>query len=233
MPGAQPPAEPRTEPRNAAEPEQLPEQSPQSAEQQPKPAEQSDDRPPWEKSGEPFDPEHAWKLIQNLRNENAQIKERTDPIVAEWEQLRRASQTDSERAQEDIATLTELVDDITAERDTWRGRAVRAKAEAIAAAKFVDAETALALIGDLSEYAGPEGIDIGRLTARLDQLAADKPFLVAPPPQQGFAPNRGQGQSGNGPLTPAQLAAHAEAQQDWKASIAAKTQQLMDLRNSS
>jgi hypothetical protein len=139
-------------------------------------------KPPWEQSGEEFNPERAWNLIQNKNRDLAELKARTDPIVEEHERLRRASQTDLDRAREDIAAAGER-------EKTWRDQAVRSKAEALAAGRFVDTETALALIGDISGYTNPDGIDIAKLTARLDQLAADKPFLVAAPPQPpGFTP---------------------------------------------
>jgi len=152
----------------------------------------SDNRPPWEKAGEKFDPQRAWDLIQNVKNDFAEYKTRTDPIVAEREQLRRASQTELEQAREDITSLTER-------NSLWRSEAIRSKAESLAAGKFIDAETAIALIGDLAQFSTDDGIDTPKLTARLEQLAADKPFLVAAPPQPpGFAPNRAQSQSGTG-----------------------------------
>jgi hypothetical protein len=105
-------------------------------------------KPPWEQSGEEFNPERAWNLIQNKNRDLAELKARTDPIVEEHERLRRASQTDLDRAREDIAAAGER-------EKTWRDQAVRSKAEALAAGRFVDTETALALIGDVSGFATP------------------------------------------------------------------------------
>ena len=196
------------------------------AAQQP-PAQQPEaPKPPWEQAGEPFDPERAWSLIQNVRGENADLKARvTDaqPILDEHEQRRRDSQSDLDRANEDLTTVTN-------ERDTWKTQAVRAKAEVLAAGKFVDAETAIALIGDLSEYTTAEGIDTDKLTARLEQLAADKPFLAIPaqpPGPPGFTPNPAQGQSGTGQQLPlaAQIQA-AEKSGNHRLAIALKQQQL-------
>jgi len=199
----------------------------------------ADNRPPWEKSGEPFDEQRAWTHIQNLQRDLADYKDlrgelrntrkaeaaleeyktQVAPIIEERERLRRASQTDLDRANEDLGTLT-------TERDDWRTLAIRSKAEALAAAKnFVDTETALALMGDVSQFANGNSIDVDGLTARLDELAADKPFLVAAPTQPpGFTPNRAQGQSGTGqvPLD-AQIQA-AQARGDHLSSIALKQQ---------
>lgn len=159
--------------------------------QPPAAEQQSDNRPPWEKSGEPFDAQRAWNLTQNLRQELADYKAQAQPILEEHERLRRASQTELDRANEDIGTLT-------TERDTWRTRALRADAKELAA-RFIDTDAALALIGDLSVFTGPDGLDKAQLTARLDQLAAEKPHLVVAAPQPpGFTPNRAQSQAGTG-----------------------------------
>lgn len=190
MPGAAPaaaapPAAPAAAPAAPAEPAA-------PAAPAPAPQPEPDNRPPWEKNGETFDPERAWKQIQNIKAELADYKTRTDPIVAEREQLRRASQSDLERAAEDINSLT-------GERDIWRQQAIQAKAEAMVAGRFIDAETALALIGDVNQYVTDGAIDVAKLTGKLDQLAVDKPFLVALPPQPpGFTPNRAQAQAGTG-----------------------------------
>jgi len=71
---------------------------------------------------------------------------------------------ETERLQEDLKA-------VNLREQTWRSEAVRAKAESLAAGKFVDAETALALVGDLSQFTTDSGIDATKLTARLDQLA--------------------------------------------------------------
>jgi hypothetical protein len=147
-------------------------------------------KPPWG-SNEEFDPQRAWNLIQNLRTENADYKAKADPILAEHERLRQESLTENERLKEDIGNTS-------AERDAWKTRAVRSVAESIAAEKFSSANAALAMIGDLSEFATADGVDANRLQQRFDQLAIDEPGLVKQAVAQGFTPNRGQGQSGTG-----------------------------------
>ena len=64
--------------------------------------------------------------------------------------------------------------------------------------QFIDADAAIALVGDLSGFADTDGVDIEALRSRFDQLANDKPHLLKPPP--GFTPNRAQSQSGTGQI---------------------------------
>lgn len=155
--------------------------------------------------GEDFDPARAWRTIQNLRSENDGLKAKASTAT-------------------DAATRA----------DTWRTTALKSKAEALAAGKFVDTETVLLHLGDLTAFASDDAIDEAKLTSRLTELATTKPFLLVPPAQQGLTPNRAQGQSGNGgPLTAAQVAAQAESQGDMKASGLAKADQLINLRAAS
>lgn len=181
--------------------------------------------PPWG-SDEQFDPQRAWNLIQNVRGDNEQLKQQlasAQPILDEHERLRQASLSDNER-------LTEQLAQSNSRGDTWRTQAVSATVAAMAAGRFVDTETALALIGDVSGFVDGDTIDATKISAALEKLATDKPFLVATPPPGGLTPNRAQGQSGAGPATASQTAAHAEAQQDWRTANTAKAQQLLDLR---
>jgi hypothetical protein len=210
MPGAQDAPKPQ--------PEQQP---PQSA-----PASDSGNRPLSFTSDEDFDATKARDLITTLRakeREYEKYRKDTEPIVAEYENLRRASQTENERLQEDYKQLTER-------ESHWRANALRSEAKAMAAGRFRDTETVLALIGDMSDYAADDSIDVNKLQVKLDQLAESKPFLLAEQPPEGFRPNRGQGQSATGPITPAQIAANAEAQGDWKSAGRTKAQQLVDMR---
>ncbi len=143
--------------------------------------------PPW---GEDFDAPRAWRTIQNQRTENDGIKSRAH---SEQERLR-GELTAAEAA----ATRAEA----------WRAQAVRSKAEALTAGKFVDTETVLLHLGDLTAFATDDAIDETKLATRLAELATAKPFLLMPATPQGLLPNRAQGQSGNGgPLTAAQVAA--------------------------
>lgn len=209
MPAAVPPVDP---------PVTTPPAVPAATVEPPKPEAPNADapKPPWG-SDEEFDAKRAWDLIQNLRGDIDKHKAATDPIVAEHERLRRASMEDNDRLKEDNATLT-------TRESTWRSEAVRSKAEALAAGKFVDTDTALALIGDLSRFTTDDGIDTASLTSAFEQLAAAKPFLVAQPPAQGLRPNKAQGQSGTGPIPLDMQIKAAQERGDLATSIALKQQ---------
>lgn len=219
MPGAQAPAAPAepaatpAAPNNAAPPQPPTPEPPKAPAAQAPPADAP--KPPWEASGEDFDPQRAWNLIQNLRSDLDKAK----PVLDEHERLRRASMEDNERLTEDLTKSNQR-------EQTWRNQAIRAQAEQMATGKFVSTKAAVAMIGDLSEFGTDEGIDIPKLQARLDQLAAEEPNLVVPQGTPGFTPNRGQGQSGTGQIP---LDAQIDAAQkagNIMASIALKQQKL-------
>jgi hypothetical protein len=167
--------------------------------------------PPWGSDDE-FDPNKAWKLIQNLKAEAAEYKNKAQPIIEEHERLRRASQTELEQAREDLNALS-------AREQAWRFKAVSAEAKSLAA-QFIDSDAAMALVGDLTSCVTEDGIDADAIAARFQQLAADKPHLLKQEP--GFKPNRGQGQSGTGQIPiDAQISA-AQQRGDLMSSIALK-----------
>ncbi|OIN80876.1 hypothetical protein [Mycobacterium malmoense] len=178
-------------------------------------------QPPWGDATN-FDPDRAWRLIENLRDELKTYKERTDPIVAEHETQRRAALDESARLKEDLSSANTQL-------DAWRSNAVRATAESMAASRFIDADAALALVGDLDQFAAQGRVDTDKLTSAFDQLATSKPHLVAQQQQsQGFTVNRGQGASGTS-VSAAQVANSRASQGDWKGSLAAKVQMLSEL----
>ena len=170
--------------------------------------------PPWG-SDDDFNPEKAWKLIQNLRSETEQYKNKAAPILEEHERLRRASQTELEQAREDISALS-------AREQAWRAKAVASEAKTHAGT-FIDADAAMALVGDLSHLITEDGIDSDAIAARFEQLAAEKPHLIKPDPTPPrFTPNRAQGQSGTGQIPiDAQISA-AQERGDLMQSIALK-----------
>ena len=138
----------------------------------------------------PAKPKKDWKLIQNLRAEAAEYKAKAQPVLEEHERLRRASQTELDRAREDLNAIAER-------EQAWRNKAVSAEAKSLAD-QFIDADAAIALVGDLSGFADTDGVDIEALRSRFDHLANDKPHRLKPPP--GFTPNRAQSQSGTGQI---------------------------------
>jgi hypothetical protein len=167
--------------------------------------------PPWGSDDE-FQPDKAWKLIQNLRAEAEQYKNKAQPILEEHERLRRASQTELEQAREDL-------DAISAREAAWRAKAVSAEAKSLADV-FIDADAALALVGELSDCITDDGVDSDALAERFRQLAERKPHLIKQEPR--FTPNRGQGQSGTGHIpVDAQISA-AQERGDLITSIALK-----------
>ena len=182
MPKAAEPPAPAPEPTPAAA-------APDNTEPPAKPKKDKGSPPPWG-SDDDFQPDKAWKLIQNLRAEAAEYKAKAQPVLEEHERLRRASQTELDRAREDLNAIAER-------EQAWRNKAVSAEAKSLAD-QFIDADAAIALVGDLSGFADTDGVDIEALRSRFDQLAHDKPHLLKPPP--GFTPNRAQSQSGTGQI---------------------------------
>ena len=69
-------------------------------EEAPAPQEESPTVPPWERDGEIFDPERAWKLVQNLKAELAAVKakqtEAPEPVAEESEQESAAEPAEDE-----------------------------------------------------------------------------------------------------------------------------------------
>lgn len=65
--------------------------------------------PPWERDGETFDPERAWKLVQNLKAELAAVKakqtEAPEPVAEESEQesVAEPAEAETSESQDDSA----------------------------------------------------------------------------------------------------------------------------------
>ena len=82
---------------NTEETEQTPSEEPAAqAATEPKPTD-GKPKPPWG-SDEEFDPEKAWKLIQNLRSEKEQLK----PLADKAKELEDAQKTEQERLTEKL-----------------------------------------------------------------------------------------------------------------------------------
>lgn len=71
----------------------------QTVEQQPE-AEEQAPKPPWGSDDE-FDPDKAWKLIQNLRAEKEQLK----PLAQKARELEESQKSEQEKLQERLASL--------------------------------------------------------------------------------------------------------------------------------
>jgi hypothetical protein len=122
----------------------------------------SGQKPPWERDGEEFSPEKAWKLIENLRADNTKLKESNDSSSAKLREIEDAKLTEQEKLQRDLKEAQEQLADVN-----------RAKAWAEARAKYPQlTEQDFDLIG----AATPEEITdkAAKLAARLDAQAVSK-----------------------------------------------------------
>lgn len=141
--------------------------------------------PPWERDGETFDPERAWKLVQNLKAELAAVKakqaEAPEPTAAE------------EPAQEPEAEPTEAEtpepqDDSAAQIASLQAELARVKALA-----------AVGLSQDFAPFVpGATSEEIETNLATLQKLISDaanektEAVLAAAPKSRGMAPNPAQ-----------------------------------------
>lgn len=75
--------------------------------------EESPTVPPWERDGETFDPERAWKLIQNLKAELAAVKakqaEAPEPVAEESEQESAAEPAEAETSESQDDSAAQIV----------------------------------------------------------------------------------------------------------------------------
>lgn len=119
-------------------------------------------KPPWERDGEEFSPEKAWKLIENLRADNAKLKTSNESSNAKLRAIEDAKLSEQEKLQRDLKEAREQLADVN-----------RAKAWAEARAKYPQlTEQDFDLIGGGTpeEIAGKAA----KLAARIDAQAASK-----------------------------------------------------------
>ena len=93
------------EPESQQDPTQDPQDTggqPTPQQEQEPPADTGKDKAPWERDGGKFDPETAWKLIQNLRDENSGLKKKN----REYED---AKLTEQQKAERDLAETREQI----------------------------------------------------------------------------------------------------------------------------
>lgn len=158
-----------------------------------------DQKPPW---GDDFDSAKAWKLIENLREDN---KRRTNsevtklqqqiadlkPLADEAQKLKDAQKSDVERLTEQLTTLQ------TSVRDA-RVQAVRGEIKSMAATAFADPEDAAAFL-DPKKYLNDAGqYDEKAIKSDLEDLLKRKPHLARELDRtpRTPAPDRSQGSSG-------------------------------------
>ena len=137
--------------------------------------------PPWERDGETFDPERAWKLIQNLKAELARVKakpaEAPEPAAEEPEQEPEAEPAEAE-------TSSESQDDSAAQIASLQAELARVKALA-----------AVGLPQDFAPFVpGASSEEIEKNLATLQKLISDaanektEAVLAAAPKSRGMAP---------------------------------------------
>lgn len=141
--------------------------------------------PPWERDGEAFDPERAWKLVQNLKAELATVKakqaEAPEPAAAEEpapEPEAEPSETEAPAPQDDSA----------AQIASLQAELARVKALA-----------AVGLSQDFAPFVpGATSEEIEKNLATLQKLISDaanektEAVLTAAPKSRGMAPNPAQ-----------------------------------------
>lgn len=141
--------------------------------------------PPWERDGETFDPERAWKLVQNLKAELAAVKakqaEAPEPAAAEEP----AQEPEAKPAE---AETPESQDDSAAQIASLQAELARVKALA-----------AVGLSQDFAPFVqGATSEEIEANLATLQKLISDaanektETVLAAAPKSRGMAPNPAQ-----------------------------------------
>lgn len=141
--------------------------------------------PPWERDGEAFDPERAWKLVQNLKAELATVKakqaEAPEPATAEEP----APEPEAEPAEAETAAPQ---DDSAAQIASLQAELARVKALA-----------AVGLSQDFAPFVpGATSEEIEKNLATLQKLISDaanektEAVLAAAPKSRGMAPNPAQ-----------------------------------------
>lgn len=141
--------------------------------------------PPWERDGEAFDPERAWKLVQNLKAELAAVKakqaEAPEPTAAEEP----APEPEAEPTE---AETSESQDDSAAQIASLQAELARVKALA-----------AVGLPQDFAPFVpGATSEEIETNLATLQKLISDaanektEAVLAAAPKSRGMAPNPAQ-----------------------------------------
>jgi len=172
--------------------------------------------PPWGEE-ENFDPDRAWKLIQDLRADKERLSTRPamtaeqQQQLAEYQRLVEASKTDQERQAEELTRWQ-------ADAQKWRTEAVTARVQAIAAPDFADPSDAIGAV-DPNTYIDAGGqIDEAAIQRDLAAVLERKPHWRRTSDGQQAprvpAPNPAQGAGGGStPADPAsQFAAILQAQ---------------------
>lgn len=174
---------------------------PEEQQQQQEP-QQQEQKPPW---GDDFDAEKAWKLVQNLREDNSKLKGRpalTDEQKARLEEFDRIEQA----AKSDLDKANEQLSRWQTEAEKWRSTSVSSTIKALASVDFEYPEDAVNQL-DPAKYLDAGGtIDEHAIKRDLDALLESRPNWrrgsqtdSGPRPPR---PNPHQGASAGGRTTP-------------------------------
>ena len=87
-------------------------------------------RAPWEREGQQFDPATAWKLIQNLREENGTLKHKNGELADKNRAYEDAKLTETEKTQRDLDEANQKIARLEADGTPER---IEAKAAKLAA----------------------------------------------------------------------------------------------------
>lgn len=126
----------------------------------PQPDEPDAPAPPWG-SDDDFSPEKAWRLIQNLRSENAELK----PFRTKAQELEDAQKTDVERLTEQLTQSQQQLADAQASALRAEVRATRPDLKPAQVARLQGA-TIEELLEDADEVYGPAPEEPARPTGR-------------------------------------------------------------------
>lgn len=147
--------------------------------------EESSTVPPWERDGETFDPERAWKLIQNLKAELATAKAKQAEAPESIATEEPAPEPEAEPTE---AETSESQDDSAAQIASLQAELARVKALA-----------AVGLSQDFAPFVpGENSEEIETNLATLQKLISDaanektEAVLAAAPKSRGMAPNPAQ-----------------------------------------
>jgi hypothetical protein len=135
-----------------------------AAGQEPEPTPGASEIPPWERDGQPFDAERAWKRQQRIQQDLKQAQHERDQARIKAEEYERAKLSEQERLQKDLAAAQ-------AERDKHAAEAMRVR---IALQHKIDAED-IDLLGSGSEE---------EMTARALRVAAKNAAASKTPGQR-------------------------------------------------
>jgi len=149
-----------TETTEAAEQQEGEEQQPQ---------ESAEPAPPWG-SDEEFDPERAWKLIQNLRKEKDELK----PLAEKARELEDSQKSEQQR-------LNEERDALAKERDLLRGELLR---ERVARKHGLPDKLASRLQGDDEESLEADAKELAELIPQTRGVREPVDTTSVPEPQK-------------------------------------------------